>query len=118
MCVLKEFIQKHMKTDSVIICPELNEKVWENGIKNPPGKVSVIALKTQIGGVEKTIVNLSEVGVDKYINKYKSQQVQAVEEPKEKESKTKESKTEAKEAEVKEVENKEDKVEKEGKKNE
>lgn len=66
--VLKEFIEKHMKTDNVLVCRELNEKLWENGIQNPPGKVSVIALKTTINGVEKTYVNLTEFGVDKYIN--------------------------------------------------
>ncbi len=67
MSVLKEFIEKHMKTDNVLVCRELNEKLWENGIQNPPGKVSVIALKTTINGVEKTYVNLIEAGVDKYI---------------------------------------------------
>lgn len=65
--VLKEFIEKHMKTDNVLVCRELNEKLWENGIQNPPGKVSVIALKTTINGVEKTYVNLTEFGVDKYL---------------------------------------------------
>lgn len=80
MSVLKEFIQKHMKTDAVIVCPELNEKIWENGIKNPPGKVSVIALKTQIGGKEKTLVNLLDVGVDKYVEQYKSLEVAPQEE--------------------------------------
>lgn len=68
MSVLKEFIEKHMKTDNVLVCRELNEKLWENGIQNPPGKVSVIALKTTINGTEKTYVNLTEFGVDKYIN--------------------------------------------------
>ena len=71
--VLNEFIKKHMKTDSVVICKELNEKIWGNGIKNPPGKVSVIAIKTNINGVEKTIVNLQEVGIDKQLELYKSQ---------------------------------------------
>lgn len=112
VCVLKEFIQKHMKTDSVIICPELNEKVWENGIKNPPGKVSVVALKTQIGGIEKTLVNLVEVGVEKHLSKYNSQEVQAVEEPKKKNTVEKtEKKTEAKDVDVKEVETKKEDVE-------
>ena len=101
--VLKEFIQKHMKTDTVIVCPELNEKIWENGIKNPPGKVSVIALKMQINGKEKTLVNLLEVGVDKYVEHYKSlaiepQVEEKIEEPKkEVKSKVKEDKKEEEE---------------------
>ncbi len=68
--VLKEFICKHMKTDNVIVCPELNHKLWANGIKNPPGKVNVVALKKKIGLEEKVIVNLIEVGVDKYLGLY------------------------------------------------
>ena len=68
--VLNDFIKKHMKTDDIVICSELNEKIWENGIKNPPGKVSVIALKTQIAGKEKTIVNLAEVGIEVHMKIY------------------------------------------------
>ncbi len=81
--VLKEFIQKHMKTDNVVILAELNDKIWENGIKNPPGKVSVVALKTQFGGVEKTLVNLLEVGVDKYLEAYKLKGAEVEEQEKE-----------------------------------
>lgn len=105
--VLNEFIKKHMKTDSVVICKELNEKIWGNGIKNPPGKVSVIAIKTNINGVEKTIVNLQEVGIDKQLELYKSQMpaTPAKEEKAEevKEPKKEDVKKEAKDAEVKEV---------------
>lgn len=68
--VLNDFIKKHMKTDDVVICAELNEKIWENGIKNPPGKVSVIAVKTKIAGKDKTIVNLLEVGVESHLKNY------------------------------------------------
>lgn len=101
--VLKDFIEKHMKTDNVIICRELNEKIWENGIKNPPGKVSVVALKTQINGVEKTLVNLAEAGINTQMAQY------AVEAPKT-EKKTKPE--QIKEAQVKEIKAKEEKSEK------
>ncbi len=108
--VLKEFIEKHMKTDNVIICKELNEKIWANGIKNPPGKVSVIALKTDVGGSEKTLVNLSEVGVDKQLKAYESVQVQAEPQTEEKSEKTTE-KAEVKEAQATEVKKEEKKTE-------
>ena len=72
--VLREFIKKHMKTDSVVICPELNETIWQRGIKNPPGKVSVVALKMQNAQGEKTLVNLLDVGVDKYAEAYRVQE--------------------------------------------
>lgn len=44
---IKAFIVKHMKTDDVRIGQKLNLSIWENGIKNPPGKVKVKAIKTQ-----------------------------------------------------------------------
>jgi len=95
--VLKEFIEKHMKTDNVLVCRELNEKLWEHGIQNPPSKVTVIALKTTVNGVEKTYVNLLEFGVDKYL-------VNGIDIPKtEKKAK---SASEVKDAEVVEVEEK------------
>jgi large subunit ribosomal protein L31e len=68
--VLKEFIRKHMKAENVIICNDLNEHVWSRGGKNPPGKVEVIALKTQVNGVESTIVNLLSKGIDKQLETY------------------------------------------------
>ena len=92
--VLKEFIQKHMKTDNVIICNELNEAIWGQGIKNPPGKVEVIALKSEFNGEEKCIVNLLSVGLDAQLKKYKST----------KSTKTEAAKEEVKDAEIKEVE--------------
>jgi len=101
--VLNDFIKKHMKTDNVVICKELNEKIWENGIKNPPGKVSVIAFKTQIAGVEKTLVNLVEFGIDSHLKNYGSTNTEV---KSEKTSKTQE----VKDAEVKEVKT-EEKVE-------
>ena len=105
--VLNDFIKKHMKSEDIIICKELNEKIWENGIKNPPGKVNVIALKTDINGSEKTLVNLVEAGIDKQLEAYKKEL------PKEEakaEEKT-ETKEEVKDAEVKEVPKKETKKE-------
>ena len=66
MSVLKDFVKKHMKADIVIIGNELNEKIWENGIKNPPGKVSVVTLKKEFSGQEKVLVNLAEVGIDEF----------------------------------------------------
>lgn len=107
MSVLKEFIEKHMKTDNVVVCKELNEKIWENGIKNPPGKVSVIALKTQILGAEKTFVNLSDIGVDEYVKAATPAEEKPAKEAKE------DKKEEVVEAEAKEVkaETKEEKTE-------
>lgn len=99
MSVLKEFIEKHMKTDNVIICNELNETIWTNGIKNPPGKVEVVAYKAELGGEEKCLVNLLSVGVEKQLALYKVEEAPKTEEVK----KTKESKEEVVETEAVEV---------------
>ncbi len=42
---LREFLQKHMKTDDVKIGKHLNEELWKHGIKNPPCKVKVTVIK-------------------------------------------------------------------------
>lgn len=70
MSVLKDFVRKHMKTDTVIVCPELNAFIWERGSKHPPGKVGVVALKTTVNNVERVFVNLVEVGVSKQMELY------------------------------------------------
>jgi large subunit ribosomal protein L31e len=50
--ILKEFIIKHMKTENVLINPEVNEKIWERGIEKPPYKLKVKAIKDREGIVE------------------------------------------------------------------
>ncbi len=42
---IKRFVGKHMKSEDVRIGSVLNEHVWSRGIKNPPGKVTVTAVK-------------------------------------------------------------------------
>ena len=44
---IKEFVSKHMKSENVIIGKYLNNKIWENGPKNPPHKVSVKVIKDE-----------------------------------------------------------------------
>lgn len=95
--VLKDFIKKHMKTDNVVICNELNETIWARGIKKPPGKVAVVALKTQLSGVEKTLVNLSSVGIDSQLELYKELQKQPEPEKETQEETQEDSKEDSKE---------------------
>lgn len=48
--VLQEFLTRHMKPEGpVYISPELNERIWENGIKHPPRKVRVRVTKSVDG---------------------------------------------------------------------
>jgi large subunit ribosomal protein L31e len=43
--VIEEFLKKHMKADVVKIGKYLNEYVWQDGIKNPPSRVEVRAVR-------------------------------------------------------------------------
>lgn len=49
--VAKEFLQKHMKSEDVRLSKELNEKIWQHGIKNPPHHVKVNVTKDNEGVV-------------------------------------------------------------------
>lgn len=42
---VKKFITRHMKSEDVRLGKHLNEYIWQNGIRNPPGKVTVLAIK-------------------------------------------------------------------------
>ena len=47
--ILREFIDRHMKPEAVYISQEVNERLWENGIRNPPRKIRVRVTKTVEG---------------------------------------------------------------------
>lgn len=48
---LRKFIVRHMKSEDIAIQKELNNEIWKHGIKNPPGKVKVTAIKDEKGKV-------------------------------------------------------------------
>ncbi len=48
---IRRFLEKHMKTDDVVIQGELNEKIWERGIEHIPSKIRVKAEKQDDGTV-------------------------------------------------------------------
>jgi ribosomal protein L31E len=48
---VRAFVQKHMKTEEVLIGPKLNLKIWEHGIKNPPHHVKVTAIRDDKEGL-------------------------------------------------------------------
>jgi len=41
IAAIKSFLVRHTKTDDIKLGENLNEKVWENGIRNPPHHVKV-----------------------------------------------------------------------------
>jgi large subunit ribosomal protein L31e len=62
MTALKKFLVKHMKSDNIVIGRHTNMKIWENGIKNPPHHIKVIAKKDEEG---KVFVRLEGAPVEK-----------------------------------------------------
>ncbi|WP_456482369.1 50S ribosomal protein L31e [Methanopyrus sp.] len=52
---LRQFIERHMKAEEVKIGNDVNEKIWERGIKKPPSKIRVRAVKYADGTVEVTL---------------------------------------------------------------
>jgi len=52
---VREFLQKHMKSEEIIIDASINEKIWERGIKKIPSKIKVKAIKDDDGVVEATL---------------------------------------------------------------
>ncbi|HLP79217.1 MAG TPA: 50S ribosomal protein L31e, partial [Acidobacteriota bacterium] len=43
--VLYEFIERHMKSKDISLTQALNEHIWQNGMRNPIMKVTVVATK-------------------------------------------------------------------------
>jgi large subunit ribosomal protein L31e len=127
--VLRLFLEKHMKTETVKIGPVLNDLLWVNGIKNPPGKVVVNATKDKEGIVRvelqgHTYVDFKQQGKTTKSTTFKEKLQEKLqtknkdepsEEKAEKTAKTKEEKTstETKTEDKKEVEEATQEVEKE-----
>ena len=48
---LKEFLIRHMKSDKIKIGRHANMKLWQDGIRNPPHHIKVVAKKDEEGNV-------------------------------------------------------------------
>ena len=49
--VIKDFLQKHMKSDNIKLGKHLNENIWKDGIKAPPHHIKVDVIKDKEGEV-------------------------------------------------------------------
>lgn len=50
MRVLRAFVKRHMKPEGdVYVSQDLNERIWENGMKNPPRKLRIRVTKSVDG---------------------------------------------------------------------
>ena len=43
--ILRDFVQKHMKPEELVIQPEVNERIWDRGIQKPPRRIRIRATK-------------------------------------------------------------------------
>ena len=43
--VLREFVERHMKPEELLIQPEVNERIWNRGIQKPPRRIRIRATK-------------------------------------------------------------------------
>ncbi|MHA1463646.1 MAG: 50S ribosomal protein L31e [Candidatus Heimdallarchaeaceae archaeon] len=62
--MLKAFIIKHTKVDFVVITNELNEFLWERGIRKPPRKIKVRAIVETIDEEKIATIELIHEKVD------------------------------------------------------
>lgn len=94
---IREFLQKHMKSDNVLLSKAINEKIWERGSKGPPARIKLQVVK------EDDVVKAELFGYKpKKEEKPKKGKIKKVEKKEEKEEKT-------------EIEKKKEKEEKMGK---
>lgn len=49
MRIIKSFMERHMKPETLVISKEVNEKVWSRGIEKPPRRIRVRATKDREG---------------------------------------------------------------------
>lgn len=58
LVAVREFLQKHMKSEEVKIGPSINEFVWKHGIRNPPSRVKITTSKDDKGVVKAELFGL------------------------------------------------------------
>jgi len=61
---VRQYLERHMKSEDVRIGKYLNQNIWEHGIKNPPARIEVTATKD-----DKGIVRAELVGAPKEVVK-------------------------------------------------
>jgi large subunit ribosomal protein L31e len=54
--IIRDYLRKHMKSDTISISTEVNKKVWNRGIEKPPRKIKIRATKDEDGVVRAHLV--------------------------------------------------------------
>ncbi len=58
---VRNFLQKHMKSEDVKVGKSINLEIWKHGMKNPPSKIKVNAVKDEKGVVKAELFGISIV---------------------------------------------------------
>ena len=74
MNALREFLVKHMKSPTVKLGKELNQKMWQHGIRNPPHHIKVTALKDEKGVVMANLFGIEAPKKEQKLAKEKPKQ--------------------------------------------
>lgn len=53
--LVREFLQRHMKSEEVKLGDDINRKLWERGAKRPVPRIRVKAVKKDDGSVEASL---------------------------------------------------------------
>ncbi len=43
--ILRQFVERHMKPEDIVIQPEVNDRIWSRGIQKPPRRIRIRATK-------------------------------------------------------------------------
>jgi len=62
---IKDFLKRHMKSDNIKVGEHLNLEIWKHGMKNPPHKVKITAIKDDEGTVTAEIFGKKYVAKEK-----------------------------------------------------
>ena len=54
--IVREYLARHMKSEEIKLDPKINEKLFERGVKKPPAKIRVKAVKDEDGLVNASLV--------------------------------------------------------------
>ncbi len=101
---LRQFVEKHMKSDNVKIGKHINEEIWKHGIKHPPHHVKVVCKKDSEGMVTVEMVGVLQEKKEKKVSHIKKQKEGKIEEQLEKiQEAKKEHQEEAKEIQKEEI---------------
>lgn len=49
--IVKSFVERHMKPETLVVSNEVNERIWSRGIEKPPRKIRVRAVRDKEGTV-------------------------------------------------------------------